>query len=281
MELPSADDKERSPRMERSPSWTSQRPWFTLYDPSEDSLLARQIWRTTDDDDEQEQQLLLPFEMWLAIAMQLQTVDGPGKLGEVCRGLRPICRHPELWEHRVRAAFSARGFLDSDALLRPYAWSWRKMFMERRRLRFDGVYFISTTKMLKGLNEGRGMKETDKDFYQPGGMRVTYHRIFRFWPSGDCFVFLTGNEKPESLGFRRAVQAVTPARKASLQQRPRGASWGRYELREAEAETTLVRAAPPCSCAPRAPLPRAPAPPAPLPSLTSRTQHRHVNAKRT
>ena len=142
------------------------RPWFTLYDPSEVQLLARQIW--SGKDEEQDQQLLLPFEMWLAIALQLSTFDGPSRLGQVCRCLRPICRHPELWERRSRAAFSARGFLASDALLRSYQWSWRKMFMARRRLRFDGVYYLSTTRMLCGTNEGRGMKEADKDFYCPG-----------------------------------------------------------------------------------------------------------------
>ena len=145
----------------------ANRPWFTLYDPSEDRYLARQIW--SGKDEEQDQQLLLPFEMWLAIALQLSTFDGPSRLGQVCRCLRPICRHPEMWERRSRAAFSARGFLPSDALLRSYQWSWRKMFMERRRLRFDGVYYISTTRLLSGTIEGRGMKEADKDFYCPGG----------------------------------------------------------------------------------------------------------------
>ena len=243
----------------------ANRPWFTLYDPSEDRYLARQIW--SGKDEEQDQQLLLPFEMWLAIALQLSTFDGPSRLGQVCRCLRPICRHPELWERRSRAAFSARGFLPSDALLRSYQWSWRKMFMERRRLRFDGMYYISTTRMLSGTIEGRGMKEADKDFYcpgghcyhplvsrphphpqpltltphpspltlspPPGGMKVTYHRIFRFWPSGDLFVYLTGQVQPESVTFRRAAQAVTPARKASLS-RLKGAAWGRFELHEEE-----------------------------------------------
>jgi hypothetical protein len=208
------------------------RPWFTLYDPSEDSHLARQIWSSKDE--EQDQQLLLPFEMWLAIALQLSTFDGPSRLGQVCRCLRPICRHPELWERRSRAAFSARGFLASDALLRSYQWSWRKMFMARRRLRYDGMYCLSTTRMLVGTNEGRGMKEADTDFYRPGGMKVTWHRIFRFWPSGDVFVYLTCQVQPESAAFRRAAQAVTPARKASLSQRLKGAAWGRFELHEVE-----------------------------------------------
>ena len=182
-------------------SWLGNRPWFTLYDPSEDSLLARRIW-SGKEGEESEQQLVLPFEMWLAIALHLSTFDGPSRLGQVCRSLRPICRHPELWERRARAAFSSRGFLDSDALLRSYVWSWRKMFMARRRLRFDGVYFISTTRMVEGTNEGRGMKEADKDFYCPGGMKVTYHRIFRFWPSGSL-------QRARRLG--RAAAATTLA----------------------------------------------------------------------
>ena len=78
------------------------------------------------------------------------------------------------------------------------------------------------------------MKEADKDFYR-GVMAVTYHRIFRFWPSGDVFVYLT-SQHPSAV--RRAAVAVSPSRKASLN-KLKAACWGRFELSEADEATTL------------------------------------------
>ena len=80
-----------------------------------------------------------------------------------------MARRAEVWRRLCGLAYrEARGFLPCAAQLRLYGWSWRTMFMRRRRLRFDGLYYLTTVKLIHGLNEGRGMKEADKDFYHAG-----------------------------------------------------------------------------------------------------------------
>lgn len=104
--------------------------------------------------------------------------------------------------------------------------------MQRPRLRTDGIYFDAHTKLIKGLIEGRGMKETDEDFYSACGKWSTYYRVFRFYSDGSMFVNITS---VSPLEVKRAAAAVTPSRPASLRQRLKDACWGTFTLRE-EAE---------------------------------------------
>ena len=130
--------------------------------------------------------------MWLAVAMHLELSEFSAvcDLGSTCHALRPLARHPELWQKFCRLAFAGRGFAPCETQLRFYNWSWRNMFQRRKRLRFDGLYYLATTKLLAGLNEGRGMKEADKDFYSPAGRWVTSYRVMRFFPDGRLFTHL-------------------------------------------------------------------------------------------
>lgn len=104
--------------------------------------------------------------------------------------------------------------------------------VQRPRLRTDGIYFDAHTKLVKGLIEGRGMKEKDEDFYSACGKWSTYYRVFRFYSDGSMFVNIT-TQSP--LEVRKAAAAVTPSRPASLRQRLKDACWGSFTLRE-EAE---------------------------------------------
>ena len=79
------------------------------------------------------------------------------------------------------------------------------MFMTRRRLRFDGLYYITTVKVMMGCQEGRGMKEAGKDFYR-GPLAVTYHRIFRFFPNGMMFCYITSMIKTIAEARKGAVE---------------------------------------------------------------------------
>lgn len=221
-----------------------ERKWLSLYEPREDSLLAKRISRSNSmlsmaSEEEVEQDAgALPFELWLSIALHMGAAAS--RLAEVCWGLRPLSRHPELWEALCKAAFPLEcGFRDLDA--RSFGWSWRNMYMTRRRLRFDGLYYITTVKVMMGCQEGRGMKEAGKDFYR-GPLAVTYHRIFRFFPSGDCWVYLTSQHPHDSALRKTARSAVTPARRASIR-RLNGACWGRFDVREdADGRATTLRA---------------------------------------
>ena len=92
-------------------------------------------------------------------------------LARACHALRPLSRHPELWERFCRAAFILRGQYPIETQLRFYSWSWLCMFLQRRRLRFDGLYYCAVTKLIRGMNEGRGMKEA--------GARTAAHHAAR------------------------------------------------------------------------------------------------------
>jgi len=89
---------------------------------------------------------------------------------------------------------------------------------------------VATTKLLAGLNEGRGMKEAGKDFYCPGGRWVTSYRVLRFFPCGSLFSYLCASHTPAEV--RKAAQAVNPDWPRSLHQRLKGACWGSYDSHE-------------------------------------------------
>ena len=157
----------------------TRRPWLDLY--SEGSFIARRLGEAAAaaaaaDSDPSEADAsfasaAVPIELWLHVLEQLSLGDFAAvcHLGSTCHGLRPLARHAEVWRRLCGLAYrEARGFLPCAAQLRLYGWSWRTMFMRRRRLRFDGLYYLTTVKLIHGLNEGRGMKEADKDFYHAG-----------------------------------------------------------------------------------------------------------------
>ena len=213
----------------------SKRPWLELYMPQHGilaSLLASHVSSTHDGDDDDDGGAL-PNEVWLLIMAQVHVDDcaSLGTLGSTCHALRHASRHPSLWEAFCRVAFPpARGFIASDTLLRSYGWSWRRMFLRRPRLRTDGLYYLASKRLIHGLNEGRGMKEADVDYYNPAGNWVVSYRLFRFFPDGAMFIYLCSSHGPADV--RKAAAAVTPTQPRSLQQRLRGANWGAYTVRE-------------------------------------------------
>ena len=209
----------------------TNRAWLQLYEPG-----VRRTGSSTDlcslSESEDDQQFL-PFELWVLISTQLSAHEPLSlcRLAAACRSLRPLGRHPELWERCCRAVFSMPGNADADDLLRFYAWSWRTMFQRRPRLRTDGVYYITTTKILKSTQEGRGMKEADKDLYSPAGLWVTSYRVLRFFPDGSMFSHLCASQTPYEL--RKAAGGVSATRPGSLGRLLRGACWGMFRLHEA------------------------------------------------
>lgn len=132
------------------------RPWLQLYEPTRGCLLAQRISHharacKSDEHASDDAVSRMSFECWLEVAAHLPVSDFAAvcRLASVCRALRAIGRHSDLWERCCRYAFSHPGFTPCDDILRCYGWSWRRMFRERCRLRTDGIYFIATTKILK------------------------------------------------------------------------------------------------------------------------------------
>ena len=142
----------------------TRRPWLDYYLPLSECLLAQRI-SSTNEKDAEDNDNILPIEMWLAVChcFPQENFRSICALGATCHALQPLSCHPQLFERLCRSAFALPGYRPCESVMRLFAWSWRLMFMWRKRLRFDGLYFVATTKLLAGLNEGRGMKEKDKE----------------------------------------------------------------------------------------------------------------------
>ena len=209
-----------------------RRPWLDIYDGT--GLLAQRISIALASGDGDEEDTRLPIELWLAVANSfgLSEFMAVCALARTCHTLRPLSRHPQLWEKFCRSAYCTSGHLEIESQLRCYSWSWLSMFLHRRRLRFDGLYSFATTKRIFGLNEGRGMKEADKDYYNPAGNFVTSYRVLRFFPCGSLFSCLFASQTPADI--RKAASGVTPGKPRSLQQKLKGACWGVYDVHEVE-----------------------------------------------
>lgn len=221
-----------------------QRPWLKLYEPLQGNLLAHSIF-LCETASEDATDLPLPYELWVAVALHLTPQGKKDQRGDfravcrmasVCRGMRALGRAPAVWEAFCHAVFAAPGFLWSEELLRLYKFSWRTMYRERRRLRFDGIYFFKYTRVLIGLNEGRGMKEADKDFLKPGGHWVITYRVIQFYPEGEMVTFLCSALNPADF-----ANAKTPKQRALLRQRLKTPNFGTYTVHE-DLETTTVKA---------------------------------------
>ena len=102
---------------------------------------------------EQEGGCTLPPDLWLVVASKIPVAHFVllGTLAQLCHGTRYLSRSSELWEMFCRQGFACPGCVPCDLVIHRYGWSWRAMFERRKRLRFDGFYYIATTKLLHGL----------------------------------------------------------------------------------------------------------------------------------
>lgn len=130
-----------------------RRPWLDLYTGS--GLLAQRITSSADLsalDDDGDDDSRLPIDIWVLIgcAFGLEAFQGVVNLGQTCHMLRAIARHTDIWKRFCGLAFSLPGYLSCESQLRLYRFSYREMFKRRLRLRFDGLYYLTSTRLLHG-----------------------------------------------------------------------------------------------------------------------------------
>ncbi|PNJ22820.1 FBXO9 isoform 4, partial [Pongo abelii] len=106
------------------------------------------------------------------------------QLSLVCRGFYICARDPEIWRLACLKVWGR-----SCVKLVPYT-SWREMFLERPRVRFDGVYISKTTYIRQG--------EQSLDGFYRAWHQVEYYRYIRFFPDGHVMM-LTTPEEPQSI----------------------------------------------------------------------------------
>lgn len=106
------------------------------------------------------------------------------QLSLVCRGFYICARDPEIWRSACLRVWGR-----SCTKLGLYK-SWREMFLQRPRVRFDGVYISKTSYIRQG--------EQSLDGFYRAWHHVEYYRYLRFFPDGQVLM-LTTPEDPLSV----------------------------------------------------------------------------------
>ncbi|XP_015279470.1 PREDICTED: F-box only protein 9 isoform X2 [Gekko japonicus] len=127
-------------------------------------------------------ELLMYIFRWVVSSdLDLRSLE---QLSLVCRGFYICARDPEIWRQACLKVWGR-----SCNKLVPYT-SWREMFLERPRVRFDGVYISKTTYIRQG--------EQSLDGFYRAWHQVEYYRYLRFFPDGQVMM-LTTPEEPQSI----------------------------------------------------------------------------------
>lgn len=106
------------------------------------------------------------------------------QLSLVCRGFYMCARDPEIWRLACLRVWGR-------SCTKPVPFiSWREMFLQRPRVRFDGVYISKTSYMRQG--------EESLDGFYRAWHHVEYYRYLRFFPDGSV-IMLTTPEDPLSV----------------------------------------------------------------------------------
>lgn len=103
------------------------------------------------------------------------------QLSLVCRGFYICARDPEIWHSACIKVWGR-----NCTKVSPYK-SWREMFLQRPRVRFDGVYISKTSYIRQG--------EESLDGFYRAWHQVEYYRYLRFFPDGHV-IMLTTPEDP-------------------------------------------------------------------------------------
>ncbi|KAK6489141.1 F-box only protein 9 isoform X1 [Huso huso] len=99
------------------------------------------------------------------------------QLSLVCRGFYICARDPEIWRLACLRVWGR-----SCTKMVPFN-SWREMFLERPRVRFDGVYISKNSYIRQG--------EQSLDGFYRAWHQVEYYRYFRFFPDGQVMMLTT------------------------------------------------------------------------------------------
>lgn len=122
----------------------------------------------------------------------LESVSSVHNFALVCKKFLLLTRAQSIWRHLCEDAYHTHNIpkersdlIQLDVVNRVYNGNWLKMFIERPRIRFEGIY-ISTCHYLRP-----GSSETS--WNQPIHV-VTYYRYLRFFPDGTILKYLSTDE---------------------------------------------------------------------------------------
>ncbi|XP_068137472.1 F-box only protein 9 isoform X2 [Hyperolius riggenbachi] len=125
--------------------------------------------------------LMYIFRWVVSSELDLRSLE---QLSLVCKGFYICARDPEIWRLACLKVWGR-----NCVKLVPYT-TWRQMFLDRPRVRFDGVYVSKTTYIRQG--------EQSLDGFYRAWHQVEYYRYMRFFPDGHI-VMLTTPEEPQTI----------------------------------------------------------------------------------
>ncbi|KAI9311287.1 hypothetical protein BX666DRAFT_1868275 [Dichotomocladium elegans] len=136
----------------------------------------------------------LPSEIMLHVLQHLvlHSVSTVANFSLVCKKFFLLTREPALWrfgcEHAFRSPYmsmKASRIYQEEYVYKIYEGHWMRMFIERPRIRYDGVYISTCHYIRPGSNENT--------YNQPVHL-VTYYRYIRFFPDGTILKYLSTDE---------------------------------------------------------------------------------------
>lgn len=113
-----------------------------------------------------------------------------GKVACVCKAWRDICSVPRLWEAACLSTWQLYGsHVNRHLVDAKYGGDWFRMWVERPRLRTDGLYVSRNTYIRTGI--------VHWEVKNPVHL-VRYFRYYRFYQDG-TFVYKTAPQTPEEV----------------------------------------------------------------------------------
>ncbi|VAH47824.1 unnamed protein product [Triticum turgidum subsp. durum] len=99
-----------------------------------------------------------------------------GRAACVCRKWKYTTRNPTLWRNACLKTWQRNGIEANFRMVQSlYDSSWRKMWVQRPRIRIDGLYVSRNTYIHTGITEWQFKKTVNV---------VCYYRYLRFFPTG-------------------------------------------------------------------------------------------------
>eukprot|EP01026_Neomeris_dumetosa_P028858 TRINITY_DN2337_c0_g1_i5.p1 TRINITY_DN2337_c0_g1~~TRINITY_DN2337_c0_g1_i5.p1 ORF type:complete len:305 (+),score=30.97 TRINITY_DN2337_c0_g1_i5:162-1076(+) len=144
------------------------KPWLALY--------GLRLGKNTKQLDTSEIKKALPPEVLRHVLDRLPPY-ALATLQCVSRYLRTAASQPELWQRACQDAFGEPTDTEKmrKHLVKYYGGSWKRMFMERPHVRFEGIYVARNTYIRRGQIE----------FHVRNPVHlVVYYRYIRFFPDG-------------------------------------------------------------------------------------------------
>lgn len=192
----------------------ANRPWLNLYG----ARVRKPALNNIDEDGWFEGKV--PEEVMLTIFSKLDPY-AIGRASCSCRIWRIWGSHPLLWQRACVEAFAHTSFQENVKRARfCYQGSWRKMFIERPHLRYNGLYISRNTYLRTGITEWRVKNPVHL---------VAYFRYIRFYPGGN-FIYRTSPEKPNRIS--RLMKIPMGSSRRMLSTDASGLLEGRYGCKE-------------------------------------------------